>query len=284
MKANVSAKVRMASFGLMLLAAFCITLLSASAAKANSTITGPCPVVITEPGEYSLGAGGLSCAPNVDGIDIEASNVTLRLKGKTIEGTCGTGIGIHVLGTSAVPLTAVVVLGSGTISNFSFNFVADYSANSLVSAVKVASQCPENWGFLEDSTSSNWAFVKDVVQAPESSYGLGVYGPNNVVALCNIGDTITVGAYNNVIVDNTASNNSGGITVFGSNNQIYANTTNNNTYGDGILLTVGALGNILSENKASGNLTWDMEDDNPTCGTNIWAGDTFNAANQSCIQ
>jgi parallel beta-helix repeat protein len=267
----------------MLLASFCITVLTTSPAKANTTLTGPCPVVITQPGEYSLGAGGLSCPPNVDGVDIEASNVTLRLNSKTIEGTCGTGIGIHVLGTSAVPLTAVVVLGSGTISNFTVNFLADYSANSLVSAVKVASQCPENYGFEINTTSSYWALVKDVVQAPETSFGIDLFGPNNVAALCNVDDTINVGN-NNVVVDNIASNNLGGIYVYGSNNQVYANTTNNNSAGDGILVLAGALGNMLSENKASGNLPWDMEDDNPTCGTNIWAGDTFNASNQSCIK
>lgn len=283
MTANISAKVRTASFGLMLLASFCITLLTASPAKANTTITGPCPIVITQPGEYSLGAGGLSCPPNVDGIDIVASNVTLRLNGKTIEGTCGTGIGIHVLGTSSVPLTAVVVLGSGTISNFTVNFLADYSSNSLVSAVRVASQCPANYGFEINTTSSQWALVKDVVQAPETSYGIDLFGPNNVAALCNVDDTINVGN-NNVVVDNIASNNLGGIYVYGSNNQVYANTTNNNSAGDGIWVIAGALGNILSENKASGNLPWDMEDDNPTCGTNIWAADTFNGANQSCIR
>jgi len=46
MRANVSAKVRTARLGLLLLAAFCITMLTASPAKANTTITGPCPVVI----------------------------------------------------------------------------------------------------------------------------------------------------------------------------------------------------------------------------------------------
>jgi len=152
-----------------------------------------------------------------------------------------------------------------------------------VSAVRVASQCPENYGFEINTTSSQWALVKDVVQAPETSFGIDLFGPNNVAALCNVDDTINVGN-NNVVVDNIASNNNGGIYVYGSNNQIYANTTNNNSVGDGIWVLAGALGNILSENKASGNLPWDMEDDNANCGTNIWAADTFNGANQSCIK
>ena len=286
MTANVYSHVRTARFGLMLLAVLCITVLTASPAKANTTITGPCPVVITQPGEYSLGAGGLSCPPNVDGVDIEASNVILRLAGHTIEGTCGTGIGIHVLGPlpPAVPLTAVGILGPGTISNFTVNFLADYSANSFVNGVKVASQCPENYGFWINATSSQWALVKDVVQANDTSYGLVLFGPNNVVALCNIDDTIAVYANNNVVVDNTANSNLGGIAVNGSNNQIYANTTNNNSANDGIWVFAGSLSNILSENKSTGNLPYDMEDDNADCGTNIWAGDTFGSANQSCIQ
>ncbi len=103
-----------------------------------------------------------------------------------------------------------------------------------------------------------------------------------MAALCNVDDTINVGS-NNVVVDNAANNNLGGIYVYGSNNQIFANTTNNNSAGDGIWVLAGALGNTLSGNKASSNLPWDMEDDNPSCGTNIWLGDTFGAANQSCI-
>lgn len=283
MTANVFAHVRKASFGLVPLAAFCITVLTASPAKANTTLTGPCPIVITQPGDYSLG-GNVTCAPDVDGIDIESSNVMLRLASHTIEGTCGTGIGIHVLGTSAVPLTAVGILGGGTLSNFTINFLADYSANSFVNKVTVASQCVNNYGFAIDTTSSQWALIKDVVQAPESSFGLVLFGPNNVVALCNIDDTISVDTNNNILVDNTANSNLGGIYVEGSNNQIYANTTNNNSDFDGIWVIAGALGNVLSENKASGNLPYDLEDDNTDCGTNIWAGDTFGSASQTCIQ
>lgn len=287
MKANLFAKVRGARFGLMLLAAFFITVLTASPAKAttttNTTLTGSCPVVINLPGDYSLGEN-LTCPPNTDGIDIVTSNVRLLLASHTIAGTCGTGIGIHVLGTSGSPLTGVFVLGPGTISNFTINFLADFSANSFVNGVKVASQCPQNFGFAINPSSSQWALVKDVVQAPQSSFGLVLFGPNNVVALCTISDTISVDTNNNVIVNNIASSNSGGIFVTGSNNQIYGNTTNNNSAGDGIDVIVGALGNILSENKASGNLPFDMEDDNANCGTNTWFGNKFNSANLNCIQ
>jgi len=282
MTANVFAKVWKARFGLMLLAAFCITVLTASPSKANTSLTGPCPVVINQPGQYSL-SEDLTCPPDVDGIDIEASNVTLLLAGRTIAGTCGTGIGIHVLGTSTVPLTTVGILGPGRIRDFSSNFLADYSADSFVNKVKVESQCPNNVGFLINTTSSHWALIRDVVRAPGTSYGLLLFGPNNVVALCNIDDTISVDTNNNVIVDNIANDNLGGIFVEGSNNQIYANTTNNNSNYDGILVSAGALGNIVSENKAFNNLPYDMEDDNPDCGTNIWEGNKFNAANLTCI-
>lgn len=285
MTANLFAKVRKARFGLMLLAAFCITVLTASPAKATikTTLTGACPIVVSLPGDYFL-SENLTCPPNVDGIDIETSNVKLHLAGHTIAGACGNGFGIHVLGTSGAPLTAVFVVGPGTISNFTFNFVADFSANSFVNGVKVVSQCPSNFGFAINTTSSQWALVKDVVQAPVSSFGLVLFGPNNVVALCNISDTISVDTNNNVVVGNIASNNAGGIFVTGSNNQIYANTTNNNSTGDGIDVIGGALGNILSENSAFGNLPYDMEDDNANCGTNIWVGNKFSVANQTCIR
>jgi len=215
MTANVFAKVWEARFGLMLLAAFCITVLTASPSKANTPLTGPCPVVINQPGQYSL-SKDLTCPPDVDGIDIEASNVTLLLAGRTIAGTCSGGIGIRVLGTSTVPLTTVGILGPGRISDFTTNFLADYSADSFVNKVKVESQCYKNVGFFFNTSSNHWALIRDVVRAPGARLpeGLVLLGPNNVVALCKIDDSIIVYSNNNVIVDNIANDSPlGGIYI-----------------------------------------------------------------------
>ena len=84
----------------LLLAVISITLLWASVAEAGTKITqATCPVVISQPGVYSL-ATDITCATSTeDGIDILASGVTLFLNGHTITGA-GAGPGalslIHI--------------------------------------------------------------------------------------------------------------------------------------------------------------------------------------------
>ena len=298
MKWNVLAALRMARLGLTLLAMLFIALL-ASPAKAGTTTINTCGFTITHSGIYTLGKN-LSCSSGVDGIDIEASNVALNLDNHTITGNCGGSYGIHVLGTSTAPLALVGILGPGTISSFTYGFWADYSANSLVNFVKVKSECTDaspvicsggNEGFLINANSSQWLLNGVVVQAPETACGVAFLGNNspvagtggsNVITGSNISDTITVGSNNNVVVANTASNNQGGIAVFGNNNQIHANTTSDNSDSFGIAVLLGA-GNNITGNTAKGNSPYDLEDLNPDCGTDIWEGNIFTTANESCI-
>jgi parallel beta-helix repeat protein len=157
----------------------------------------------------------------------------------------------------------VRILGTGTISTFTRNFEADYSAGSFVKFVTVSSQCTSNYGFLINSSSSQWKLDGDTVIAPETSFGVAFFGTDNEIVRSNISDTISVSS-NNVIVNNTASDNFGGIFVFGSNNDIHANTTDNNSAGDGIDVIAGALGNNITGNTAENNHPFDLEDDNPT--------------------
>ena len=134
-----------------------------------------------------------------------------------------------------------------------------------------------------NTSSSQWKLDGDTVVAPDTSFGVVLFGADNEIVRSNISDTISVDSNNNVIVNNTASNNLGGILVTGSNNDIHANTTDNNTAGDGIDVTLGALGNNITGNTAENNHPFDLEDDNPNCGTNKWEGNRFGVANQTCI-
>jgi hypothetical protein len=251
-----------ARLGLALVAALSITLLSPSPAKAGTTITqSTCPVVIAQSGEYSLGTDVGPCGLGMDGILITASGVTLHLNGHTITGTCTpSGVGIHVLGTPAVTLTKVRILGSGTISTFSFGFQADNSAGSFVKFVTVASQCFEATGFYIPITSSQWKLDGNVVDQPSTSFGVILRGGDNELVRNNISDTITVGtaSNNNVIVNNTASADGGGIFVEGSNNDIHANTTNSNFSSNGIWVIASSLGNNITGNTAENNQPFDL--------------------------
>ena len=278
-----------------------ITFLWTSPANAGTAITnGTCPVTIATSGDYSLGTDVGPCASGVDGIDIVASNVTLHLNGHTISGApsgnCNNSYGIHVMGTSSVPLSLVNVLGSGTISNFVFGFWADYSAGSFVKSTTVtAPLCPSGdftFGFVIYSTSSQWMLQGNVVNEPGiNSLGILLDGnANNTIVRNSVNDSLELyDSSNNTIVNNNASNNYGGIFVLGgSNNEIHANTANNNVGSPGILLTSDANGNFttgnrISGNKSTGNSPYDMEDDSPNCGSDKWEGNKFNTANVSCI-
>ena len=276
--------IRRVRLALPLFVAICITLLWASPVKAGTVIMqSTCPVLIAQSGDYTLGTDVGPCLPAVDGIDILASGVTLHLQGHTITGTCGSSIGIHVLGTALAPLTMVRILGTGTVSTFYTGFQADNSGGSFVKFVTVASQCPLGNGFYLTPTSSQWKLDGNVVQAPSTSYGIILDGGDHDLVRNNISDTITVRSDNNVIVNNTASDNGAGIFVEGSNNDIHANTTNNNSGGNGIWLFLGS-GNNITGNTAQNNLPFDLDDDNPDCGTNTWEGNKFTTANQPCIQ
>jgi hypothetical protein len=88
MKRIALPRIGRARLGLALLAALSITLLSPSPAKAGMTITqSTCPVVISQPGEYSLAVDVGPCLPGVDVIDITASGVTLHLNGRDAAST-----------------------------------------------------------------------------------------------------------------------------------------------------------------------------------------------------
>lgn len=121
---------------------------------------------------------------------------------------------------------------------------------------------------------------------------------------------IAPGASNNTITSNTISGNGGnGIelrTLFTTTPSVVAGTgADNNTVSgnsissngiDGILAAGpmsisqsspdGASGNTFNGNTASGNPTFDAEDDNTNCDSNSWGAttaDTFGTTNQSCI-
>jgi hypothetical protein len=282
---------------LVLLAAVSITLLWASPAKAGTTITqSTCPVVIAQPGEYALGTNVGPCLPGVDGIDIQASNVTLHLNGHTITGSCDpNAIGIHVgMAMSPTTLTQVRVLGTGTIIGFTNGFVADNSAGSFVKFVTITPNCSavSSIGFDIHAPSSQWKLEGNVVLEPannrNNSAGIVLGRTASGVTDCdvvrnNLNDSISVHGNNHNIINNTANDNMGGIFVTGNNNEIHANTTDNNNGAPGIQVFSGASGNNISGNTSLNNTPYDMEDDNGNCGTNKWKGNKFNIANMPCI-
>ena len=292
---------RKAKLSVTVLSAISIILLWPSPAKAGTTITqSACPVLIAQSGEYDLATDVGPCLPGVDGIDIEASGVTLHLDGHNIIGSasaavCNTSNGIHVGLPAPTPmLSQVHVLGDGTISNFFIGFRAENSAGSFVKFVTVTGACANefSFGFAILRPGGQWKLQGNVVREPgATSEGIIVQGvDDNDLVRNDVNDTIGfLNSNNNTVVNNTASDNQGGIAFgfFGqpsNNNEIHANTTDNNSLNSGLSIDVGSTGNNVTGNSAFNNFPFDMQDNNPNCDSNKWQGNHFGTANQPCIQ
>jgi hypothetical protein len=277
-----------------------VSALGAPTAKAGTTITQTtCPIIITVPGEYDLATDVGPCTQGTDGIDILASDVTLHLDGHTINGsaaagTCNTSNGVRVsLPAPAPMLSHVRVLGDGTISNFFIGFRAENSNDSFVKFTTVTANCPFfSYGLAILGPGSHWKLQGNVVREPgPTSTGILLQriDDNHLVAN-DVNDTIALlDSSKNVIANNIADDNAGGIalltiTTGSNNNEIHANTTNNNNTSNGLTIARGSTGNKVTGNYSFANLPFDMEDDNPACGTNRWRGNHFGKANQSCIR
>jgi len=295
--------------GSTLLAVLSFTLLCTSAAKAATIpiTSNACGYYITAPGDYTLETDIGPCE-DANGLYIFASDVTLHLNGHTISSTCGAaGWGIFVYG-AAGPLTGVHVVGPGTLKDWEIGVAAFTTSNSSVSLLKVTANCSTfTEGFYLDSTLSQWTLLGNVIEGPGDNQSWGIFSvasgntivgnsvndsmvfsegsSNNYIAGNILSDTLVLYyASNNVVFGNFVSNSVGsGIYDYaGSNNQILANTTDNNK-GPGIQLTGGTTGELVTLNQSLNNTPWDMEDDNPACGTDNWQRNTFKTANQTCI-
>jgi parallel beta-helix repeat protein len=87
----------------------------------------------------------------------------------------------------------------------------------------------------------------------------------------------------NTLANNTATNNLGnGFQLFADDHLLEANIAQNNGQ-NGVRLFTGASNNQIVKTKASGNGSFDLQDDNVNCGTNQWTNNT-GTKSQGCIQ
>jgi parallel beta-helix repeat protein len=78
-----------------------------------------------------------------------------------------------------------------------------------------------------------------------------------------------------------ASGNGFGIVPDSAGNSVRGNVLRGNLAG--IVAEPGATGNTIIGNFAHGNVRVDLADVNPSCDSNMWRGNDFGTANQSCI-
>jgi len=95
---------------------------------------------------------------------------------------------------------------------------------------------------------------------------------------------IIVGASATVVTENHSFFNS--IGLYFSDGSVGSTAVLNQTYQNniGIWINNTSKSNSVVFNGSYANHTWDMEDDNANCDSNLWFNNLFSTANQSCIR
>ena len=286
-----------------------IGLLIMAATLQAATFINTCPFVITSPGDYLL-AADLICGGGT-GILITSSDVTLKLEGHRITAGAGANMGFSSAignfsgGITGAFVARVHIFGPGLITNGGGN--AFFDGVALV-------------GFVTDSEvsgitvlGSRSAGIDADGQAPgthDLMFKANTLGRNGTgISVTNL--------FSSTISKNDVSGNGSGISIdneagVGPHIIVSRNIVNGNT-GDGVNITTGQFliptvtvqNNVVNGNGLDGihidffapfpavtevvnntslaNGTNDPFDGAPGCVPNVWSGNTFFTANQSCI-
>jgi parallel beta-helix repeat protein len=212
---------------------------------------------------------------------------------------------------------AIANIGEPSLTAFGDGIVIDSSISNVVTRNEIRSNGPFSGISVIGGTSTANKISKNVVQnndvptngTENNDVGIRLEAGTsattlreNVVAFNGLdGVAIFQGSLRNVLTDNTVKGNGfhdkphrkgDGIRVFGGagpdENTLRGNRASANA-GNGIVLALGATGNILRRNTASQNGflepgASDLADLNPACDGNAWSRNAFDTHNQACIQ
>lgn len=222
------------------------------AAHAQGGTPVSCGDTITAPGEYYLASDCAGGSPN--GITIASSHVHLKLDGHTMSRGDGAGI------DACCGLTDVRIEGPGVIDGYQDGIDLEDSSNSHV--WKVTATDTDRSGFHDGGTSNQW----NDDTATDGGGGFDIAG---------VGDHL---------VNDVADGNFDGIILEPGASGTHVDASDARDNGPhGIWVVTGAMGNALHGNTAYGNRI-DLEDDNPNCDSNVWAGNHFGTTNQpQCV-
>jgi len=252
---------------LSLLAALPLALLGGSpAGAASGTPIASCGTTISAPGAYYL-AQDLSCGSG-DGVDITASQVVLNLNGKQLTESA------QAVGILVEPgVGHVVIQGPGTVRP-----TGEGASGIVLTGVQLSTVR----GVTLDCGGAIFSVGVGIFTnggAPSQGNTLS----NNTVSNCDTGFSVG-GAGHQTVTGNSASHGETGIFVEqGDGDVLQANTVSQNSYGIQVFALSVSHAKIQG-NTAKGNSTFDLNDLNPGCGSDIWRGNSFGTADPaSCI-
>jgi parallel beta-helix repeat protein len=272
-------------------------------ARAESTQVTYCGQELDQAGDYHLAQDLGPCTGH--GVVITASDVRFTLAGHTITGLSSCDMDNPQTGVDVRnPATGVRISG-GTVTGFVDGI--SLTSGSRVTAMRVADNC--FFGIIVNGTRGQvdtsivsgsvdgvaLCQAQDSVVTSNEIFGNSRYG---VLMSCDIGANDHNTVAQNILRENgLPEGDGGGLGVFtGSGHRILGNAIGGNWLGlilltttgtevsdntvngnltEGIVLTGGAQGSTVGGNTAYHNGRTDLQDDNPTCGTNTWTGNLF---------
>jgi len=259
-----------------------------------------CPFTISVPGNYIVTADLLTCAG--DGIDINASNVTVNLNGHMITGTPGAGTGINVTSGGSPRLNHIGISGPGLIQGFNYGITISNSDYVQVSLTTVSNVARAGAGGISAENVTYLTVAGNVIGGtPKAEFiGLlvgqstGAQVTGNQIVGNGVGVWLLSGDSNS-LTGNVVNGNSGSGIILGNvvspvpltNSRVSSNTTNlNGVIGlsAGPYNTVSSVGNEIYNNTSVGN-TIDLDDGNTSgCGTDFWSSNVHFTTNQACVK
>jgi parallel beta-helix repeat protein len=271
-----------------------------------------CGQVLSVAGEYVLTAD-LDCtgtAGDYNGITITASNVSLHLAGHTISSS-DCDLSRNISGIFVAGGISNVKIDGGTVVGFNDGIVLS-SSNSQVAGMTVRNACV--FGILVQGQQNRVETCvvtgsgDGIMLSPASE---AVITSNHCSSNTRAGIALSDFARDNTIENNILNNNGGdggegyGVLVYnGANNVIRNNTASNNNFGirihsaldrdgsplpgnlvigntvsrntrSGIWVQKDGSPSIIRSNRALGNGEVDMEDEIAQCGGNTWENNIF---------
>lgn len=242
--------------------------------------------VITGTGEmYTVTTKNVTLTGTFAGIIIAVDKAHVNLEGALIDGSLGntnSGVGIHLLNRTGVHITG------GTVENCNVGVLVGAvlantgggSKNHIKGVLVRNSRVTGGTSFDGDGIVINNGTQNHVKDSQVSNVG---------GSFLSVGIRMWNGSDNHVTGNTVESMKAGflppaGILLQGTDDSNVQENLVTNGAGRGIWAATGALGNILTNNTSFNNSSFDLEDGNPDCGSNIWRDNTFATASQGCIQ
>jgi hypothetical protein len=267
----------------------------------TQTFINTCPFVISSPGRYVLTAD-LICGGG-DGITITSSDVTLALEGHRITAGVGANIAIRVNPQAGPALARVRILGPGLITNGGGNTFLDgvslfIVTDSEVSGITVLGSRSAGIGAAGPLAGADMTITANTLG--RNGLGMSVFNlrsstiSENDISGNGVGISITNADASGpplIVSHNILNGNTGnGVQIDAGLIGLAVTVQNNVVNGNGLDgIHVDSLPPLLSgstevvNNTSLANGRNDLFDGAPGCSGNVWSGNTFFNANQSCI-